>query len=82
MGWTTHTCHPKILKIDIYKYRRVKAESLLLWVVELDRAIRAHRIDYKEMKLTFAQTHLAGHAKARALGLKMSDPYAFRSLVA
>ena len=40
----------------------------------------AHRIDDEEMKLTFAQTHLAGLAKSWVLGLEMSDPYAFRSL--
>ena len=32
------------------------------------------------MKLTFAQSHLAGRAKTWALGLEMSDPYAFKSL--
>ena len=34
------------------------------------------------MKLTFAQTHSAGRANTWALGLEMSDPYAFESLEA
>ena len=69
---------PEILKVDISKYRGVEEDSLLLWFVELDRAIRARRIDDEQMKLT--QSHLAGRAKTWALGLEMSDPYAFESL--
>ena len=82
MGGTTHTRRPEILKVDISKYRGVEEDSLLLWFVELDRAIKARRIDDEQMKLTFAQTHLAGRAKTWALGLEMSDPYAFGSLEA
>ena len=54
----------------------------MLWFVELDRAIKARRIDDEQIKLIFAQTHLAGRAKTWALGLEMSDPYAFGSLEA
>ena len=52
----------------------------MLWFVELDRAIKARRIDDEQMKLRFAQTELVGRAKTWALGLEMSDPYAFESL--
>ena len=82
MGWTTHTRRLKILKVDISKYRRVEEDSLLLWFVELDRVIKARRIDDEQMNFTFAQTHLAGRAKTWALGLEMSDLYAFQSLEA
>ena len=80
MGGTTLTRRPEILKVDISKYRGVEEDSLLLWFVELDRAIKARRIDDEQMKLTFAQSHLAGRAKTWALGLEMSDPYAFEPL--
>ena len=80
VGGTTHTRRPEILKVDISKYRGVEEDSLLLCFVELDRAIKARRIDDEQIKLTFAQTHLAGRAKTWALGLEMSDPYAFGSL--
>ena len=79
---TTHTRRPEMLKVDISKYRRVEEDSLLLWFVELDRAIKSRRIDDEQMKLTFAQTHLAVRANTWALGLEMSDPYAFGSLEA
>ena len=82
MGGTTHTRRPEILKVDISKYGGVEEDSLLLWFVELDRAIKARRIDDEQMKLTYAQTHLAGRAKTWALGLEMRDPYAFGSLEA
>ena len=62
VGGTTHTRRPEIMKVDISKYRIVEEDSLLLWFAELDRAIRARRIDDEQMKLTFAQTHLAGSA--------------------
>ena len=71
---------PEILKIDISKYKGVEEDSLLLWFVELDRAIKTRRIDDEQMKLTFYQSHLAGRAKIWALGLESSDPYAFESL--
>ena len=80
VGGTTHARRPEILKVDISKYRGVEEDSLLLWFVELDRAIRARRVDDEQTKLTFAQSHLAGRAKTWALGLEMSDPYAFESL--
>ena len=68
------------MKVDISKYIGVEEDSMLLWLVELDRAIKARRIDDEQMKLTFAQTHLAGRAKTWALGLEMSDPFSFESL--
>ena len=40
VGGTTHTRRPEILKVDISKYRGVEEDSLLLWFVELDGAIR------------------------------------------
>ena len=82
MGGTTHTRRPEILKVDIYKYRGVEEDSLLLWFVELDRAIKARRMGNEQMKLTYAQAELVGRAKTWALGLEMSDPYAFESLEA
>ena len=82
MGGKTHTCRPEIFKVDISKYRGVEEDSLLLWFVELDRAIKARRIDDEQMKLTFAQANLAGRAKTWALGVEMSDPYVFGSLEA
>ena len=52
----------------------------MLWFVELDKAIKARRIDDEQMKLTFAQIHLAGRAKTWALGIELIEPYAFGSL--
>ena len=80
VGGTTHARCPDIFKVDISKCRGVEEDYLLLWFVELDRAIRARRVDDEQTKLTFAQSHLAGRAKTWALGLKMSDPYAFEVL--
>uniref|UniRef100_A0AAV1TWJ0 CCHC-type domain-containing protein n=1 Tax=Peronospora matthiolae TaxID=2874970 RepID=A0AAV1TWJ0_9STRA len=75
-----HSRRPEILKIDISKYRGVEEDSLLRWLVELDDAIRARRIDDGDMQVAFAQSNLAGRAKTWALGLKLHDPYAFGSL--
>ena len=55
---------------------------MLLWFVEIYRAIDARRFDNEQMKLTFAQTNLAGRAKNWDLGLEVSYPYAFQSLEA
>ena len=82
VGGRTHTRRPEILKIDISKYRGVEEDSLLLWFVELDRAIKARRIDDEQKKLRFAQANLAERAKTWVSGLEMSDPYAFGSLEA
>ena len=71
---------PKTWKIDISKYKGVEEDSLLLWFVELDRAINVRHIDDEQMKFTFAQTNLAGRAKTWALGLKLHHPYVFGSL--
>ena len=71
---------PKTWKIDISKYKGVEEDSLLLWFVELDRAINVRHIDDEQMKFTFAQTNLAGRAKTWALGLKLHDPHVFGSL--
>ena len=71
---------PEILKVDIFKYRGVEEDPLLLWFVELDRGIRARRIDDEQMKLTFAQSHSAGRTNTWALGLEMRNPYGFESL--
>ena len=68
------------MKVDISKYRGVPEDSLLLWLVELDRALRARRVDDEQMKLTFAQAHLAGRAKTWSLALESSDPNVFGSL--
>ena len=80
VGGTTHTRRPEILKVDIS--RGVEEDSMLLWFVKLDRAIKARRIDDEQMKLTFSQANLAGRANTWALRLEMSDPYAFGSLEA
>ena len=82
VGGRTHTRRPEILKVGISKYRAVEEDSLLLWFVELDRAIEARRIEEDQIKLVFAQANLAGRAKTWALGLEMSDWYAFGSLEA
>ena len=82
VGGTTHTRRPEILKVDIFKYKGVEEDFLLFWFVELDRAIKARRIDDEQKKLRFAQANLAGRAKTWVLGLEMSDPYAFGSLEA
>ena len=80
LGGTTHTRRPESLKVDISKYGGVEEESLLLWFVELDRAIRARCIDDEKRKITFAQNHLTGIAKTWALGLDKSDPNEFESV--
>ena len=80
VGGTTPARRPEVMKVDISKYRGVPEDSLLLWFVELDRALRARRVDDEQMKLTFAQTHLAGRAKTWSLALDSSDPNVFRSL--
>ena len=72
VGGMTYTRRPEILKVDISKYIGVEEDSLLLWFGDLFRAITARRIDYDQMKLTFAHTHLAGSAKTWALGLERS----------
>ena len=73
---------PEALKIEISKYRGIEEDSLPRWFVELDDAIRARRLVDDEMQVAFAQSNLAGRAKAWALGLKLSDPYVFGSLEA
>ena len=80
MGGTNHTRRPELLKVDIAKYRGVEKDSLLLWFVELCRAIHALRIENEQMKLTYAQTHLAGQAKTWVLRIELSEPYVFGSL--
>ena len=80
MGGTTHARRPEVMKVDITKYSGVPEESLLLWFVELDRALKARRVDDEEMKVTFAQTHLAGRARSWSLGLESSNPNVFGSL--
>uniref|UniRef100_A0AAV1V7A1 Retrotransposon gag domain-containing protein n=1 Tax=Peronospora matthiolae TaxID=2874970 RepID=A0AAV1V7A1_9STRA len=75
-----HSCRPETLKIDISKCRGVEENSILRWFDELDDAIRARRIDYGDMQVSFDQSNLAGRAKTWALGLKLHDPYAFESL--
>ena len=80
VGGTTPARRPEVMKVDISKYRGVPEDSLLLWFVELDRALRARRVDDEQMKLTFAQTYLAGHAKTWSLALESSDPNVFGSL--
>ena len=67
VGWTTHTRRAEILKVDIFKNRGVEEDSLLLLFIELDRAIKTRCIDDEQMKLIFAQAHLAGRAKTWAL---------------
>ena len=52
-----HTRCPEILKIDVFKYRRVEEDSLLRWFVELDDAIRARRIVDEQMQVAFAQSN-------------------------
>ena len=54
VGGTTPARRPEVMKVDISKYRGVEEDSLLLWFVELDRALRARRVDDEQMKLTFA----------------------------
>ena len=50
------------------------------WFVELDDAIDARRIDDERMQVSFAQSNLAGEARAWALNLKLHDPNVFGSL--
>ena len=76
MGGTTHTRRPENLKVDFSHYRDVAKYSLLVWIVEFDRAIKSRRIDDEQMKLTFTQSHLAERAKNWALGQNMSNRYA------
>ena len=80
VGGTTHARRPEVMKVDITKYSGVPEDSLLLWFVELDRALRARRVEDEEIKLTFAQTHLGGRAKSWSLGLESSNPHVFGSL--
>ncbi|CAI5743549.1 unnamed protein product [Hyaloperonospora brassicae] len=80
VGGTAHARRPEVMKVDISKYSGVPEDSLLLWFVELDRALRARRVEDEQIKLTFAQTHLAGRAKTWSLGLESSDLNVFRSL--
>ena len=65
------------LKLDIYNYRGVEEDSLLRWFVEVDGAIKAHRIDDELMKVSFAQSCLAGDARKWALNHKLHDPNVF-----
>lgn len=67
------------LKIDISKYKGIEGESLLRWLVELEDAMSARRIDNESMRVTFAVSNLAGRAKAWALGLKLRDSHCFPS---
>ena len=67
------------LKVDVSKYKGVEGESLLRWLVELEGAMTARRIDEESMRVTFAMSNLAGRAKAWALGLKLRDAHCFPS---
>lgn len=71
--------HFDTLKVDVSKYKGAEGESLLRWLVELDDAIMARRIDDESMRVTFAVSNLAGRAKAWALGLKLRDTNCFPS---
>ena len=51
------------MKIDIYKYRVVKEDSLLRWFVELDDIIKARRIVNDETQVAFAHSDSDGRAK-------------------
>ena len=67
------------LKLEVTKYRGVEEDSLLRWFVELDDAIDSRRIDDERMQVSFAQSNLAGEARAWALNLKLHDPNVFGS---
>lgn len=67
------------LKVDVSKYRAAEGESLLRWLVELDDAVVARRLEDDATRVTFAVSNLAGRAKAWALGLKLRDPRCFTS---
>uniref|UniRef100_A0AAV1UGA0 Retrotransposon gag domain-containing protein n=1 Tax=Peronospora matthiolae TaxID=2874970 RepID=A0AAV1UGA0_9STRA len=80
MGGQTHTCRPETLKIDISRYKGTDEDSLSIWFVDLDDAIRARHIESDEMQVTFALSNLIGRAKTWALGLELQDPKMFESL--
>lgn len=67
------------LKVDVSKYKGIEGESLLRWLVEMEGAMAARRIDDESMRITFAMSSLAGRAKAWALGHKLRDPNCFSS---
>ena len=67
------------LKIDVSKYKGIEGERLLRWLVELEGAMAARRIDDESMRITFAVSSLAGRAKAWALGHKLRDANCFAS---
>jgi hypothetical protein len=67
------------LKVEVSKYRAAEGESLLRWLVELDDAVSARRLEDDATCVTFAVSNLAGRAKAWALGLKLRDPRCFTS---
>ena len=69
VGGTVHTHRPEILKVDISKYIGVEYFSLLIWFVKLYRAVKECHIEDEHSKFTFAQTHVAGGAKAWVLWL-------------
>ena len=71
---------PEPLKIEVSKFKAVEGDSLARWIVELDDAIEARRIDDDAMRVTFAISNLGGRAKTWALGLKLHDPFCFGSL--
>jgi len=68
------------LKIDVSKYKGLANESLLRWLVELDTAIEARRIEDHSMQVTFAMSNLAGRAKTWAYGRRLADPHCFPTL--
>ena len=62
------------LKLKVFKYRRVEEDSLLLWFLEVDDAIKARHIDDEEMQVAFAKSNLSGRVRTWDLNLQLHDP--------
>ena len=77
MGQNQRRSHIDTLKVDVSKYMGVPGESLLRWLVELEAAMRARRIEEPSMQVTFAMSNLDGRAKTWAFGRRMGDPQCF-----
>ena len=58
-----HTRRTKSLKIDISKYKGDIEDSLLIWFVDVDDAIRDHHVVDEQMQVSIFQSYLAGRAK-------------------
>ncbi|GMG17197.1 unnamed protein product [Phytophthora fragariaefolia] len=74
---TPSTPREKLLKLHVNSYVGREGEPLLRWLVEVDTAITARRIDDPSSKVAFAMSCLGGRTRSWAYRRRRIDPTCF-----